>query len=110
MKLKLQHLKINENNTFISLQYYKKCHSNKPSFVIEFLCASSTLIHANINRKLIMITFMASGNGIQSENNLYFLVGFCDDMLIHINKYWIHYDCHETNWSISLKCNLIYGI
>ena len=65
----------------------KKCHSNKPSFVIEFVCASSTLIHANINRKLIIITFMTSGYGIQSVNDVYFLVGFCDDMLIHINEY-----------------------
>ena len=51
---------------------------------------------------------MTSGYDMQSENDVYFLVGFCDDMLIHINEYWIHCDCHETNWSISLKCNLIY--
>ena len=51
---------------------------------------------------------MTSGYDIQSENDVYFLVGFCDDMLIHINEYWVHCDCHETNWSISLKCNLIF--
>ena len=103
MKLELQHLKINESNTSMPLQHYKKCHSNKPSFVIEFLCASmaSTLIHANINRKLIIITFMTSG--IQSENNVYFLVEFCDDMLIHINEYLNSLFCSlETNQLIYL--------
>ena len=55
---------------------------------------------------------MTSGNGIQSENNVYFLVELCDDMLIHINKYLNSLFCSlETNQLIYLiKIKMIFNL
>jgi hypothetical protein len=81
------------NFNFKTFIYFIMCFSNN----INSLCTTCAYHHKSLR---IWLPLMYS--------DVYFLVGFCDDMLIHINEYWIHCDCHETNWSISLKCNLIY--